>query len=344
MQRCHVPGNQKHALDIEKIITDKISREDLASLVDDIVTPFYNQILDDNRVRHFINEENFFGLKIKQTIFIYKILTRPIGELAEDFDAMNRRHGEVGLGLEPFVRYLEVWKLLLLEWLKDKKMTGEKDIERWDLKIDTFFDYLRRTYPHAAHPQAGGMAHAVAKPQEEEGDLPDLKAMVRHIHDEQVRNKITAPDFLAGFDYDPTILDELADVESETIDMLYKTERLDPDILKKVEKLLLDYAVLLDNTYEFKELAFALSNLCGVLGRSHETALEAGVQERVRLFVDGILADLQGWRSNVFITQDALDVHYLDASLFSSIAQLDVLLTSSRHEVTDDDDDDLELF
>ena len=66
--------NQKHVLDVEKIITDKITKEELASMVDDIVTPFYNQILEDNKVRHFIKDEIFFGLKIKQTIFVYKVL------------------------------------------------------------------------------------------------------------------------------------------------------------------------------------------------------------------------------------------------------------------------------
>ena len=229
--------------------------------------------------------------------------------------------------------------MLLLDWLRENKKSGEKDLERWLLKIDTFFDYLRRSYPRPETPgqpapKGGGKG---------DGDGRDLKALVRHIHEEQVRNKIAAIDFLAGFDYDRTIIDELADVESETMDMLHGAEQLNQDMLKKVEKLLLDYALLLENTYEFKELAFALSNLCKVLGRSYDTALAEGNREKVRLFIDGILTDLMGWRTNVFIQQDALDVHYLDASLFSSIAQLDVLLTASSQEA-DDDDDDLELF
>lgn len=318
-----------------RIITGSISKAELALLVDDIVTPFYNQILGDNKVRHFIKEEIFFGLKIKQTIFVYKVLTRPIADLVEELDAMNRVHGEVGLGLEPFVRYFGVWKELLLEWLEEKKGVGEKELERWDLKMDTFFDYLRRTYP-GSEPSPGG---------EKGGEpMPDLKEMVRHIHEAQVQNKIAAPEFLARFDYDTTIIDELADLESETLDMLYKQGALDGKSLKQVEKLLLEYALLLDNTYEFKELAFALSNLCEVLARSHETALEAGTQEKVRIFVDGILSDLQGWRGNVFITKDALDVHYLDASLFSSIAQLDVLLSSSKCSIPEEEGDELELF
>jgi hypothetical protein len=317
-----------------KIITGAISKTELASLVDHIVTPFYNRILADNRVRHFIKEEIFFGLKIKQTIFVYKILTRPVSELVDDFDAMNRTHGKVGLGLEPFVHYFEVWKELMLGWLQENKKLDANDLERWHLKMDTFFDYLRRTYPAPGH-------ETPVAPGEE---MPDLKAMVRHIHEEQVRNKIAAPDFLAGFDFDTTIIDELADVESETLDMLYKKSQLDQEVLKKVEKLLLDYALLLDNTYEFKELAFALSNLCEVLGRSHESATAAGTQKKVRLFLDGILSDLQRWRGNVFITRDALDVHYLDASLFSSIAQLDVLLTSSKCDAAEGETEELELF
>lgn len=322
--------------DQEHIITDSISKGELASLVDNIVTPFYTQILEDNRVRHMIKAERFFGLKIKQTIFLYKVLTRSLGTMRAEFDAMNRVHGEVGLGMEPFVRYFAIWKELLLEWLEENKGSGEKDLARWNLKIDTIFDYLRRTYPSSAEIKGAGP--------EEESPV-DLKAMVRHIHEEQVRNKIAAHDFLARFDYDVTILDELADMESETLNMLYRMEQLDPKALKQVEKLLLDYAVLLENTYEFKELAFALSNLSEVLARSHDRALEPGTQEKVRLFVDGILADLQGWRSNVFVTRDALDVHYLDASLFSSIAQLDVLLMGSGHAASEaEDDDDLELF
>ncbi len=320
-----------------KVITTTITKEELASLVDNIVTPFYNQILGDNRVKHFIKEEIFFGLKIKQTIFIYKILTRSIGEMADDFDKMNRVHGELGLGLQPFVSYFRVWKTLLLEWLAENKKLDTVEQEKWQLKIDTFFDYLRRTYPSKA-------PEGTPEARPEETSLPDLKAMVRHIHEEQVRNKISSSDFLAGFDYDTTILDELADVESDTLDGLYRQEQLDETSLKQVEKLMLDYALLLENTYEFKELAFALSNLCEVLGRSHQSALEEGKWQKVRLYIDGILSDLKNWRIHVFIEQDALDVHYLDASLFSSIAQLDVLLTSSGSAAEEEDDEELELF
>lgn len=331
-------GNEKIS-NSEEIITASISKEELASLVDDIVTPFYNNILADNRVRNFIKEEIFFGLKIKQTKFILKVLTQRINTLKEDFDAMNRTHGRIGLRLDPFMSYFRLWETLLLEWLKSNKDADADTMERWKLKIDTFFDYVRRTYPAPEE-----VTQEAAKTGGSTEEMPDLKAMVQKIHEEQVRNKISASDFLEQFDYDPTIIDELAEVESDTIDMLFHSESLDAESMKKVEKLLLDYALLLDNTYEFKELAFALSNLCEVLVRSDETLYEAKTQQKVTLFIDGIISDLKNWRIHVFVERDALDVHYLDASLFSSIAQLDVLITSSKHDTPADDEEELELF
>ena len=55
-----------------------------------------------------------------------------------------------------------------------------------------------------------------------------------------------------------------------------------------------------------------------------------------------LLHDLNAWRENVFITQVARDIHYLDASLLSSCIQIEAIFEEKKADV--DGDDEIEFF
>ena len=52
--------------------------------------------------------------------------------------------------------------------------------------------------------------------------------------------------------------------------------------------------------------------------------------------------DLASWRENVFITQVARDIHYLDSSLLSSCIQIEAIFEEKSVDVNHDDD--IEFF
>ncbi len=54
-----------------------------------------------------------------------------------------------------------------------------------------------------------------------------------------------------------------------------------------------------------------------------------------------LLNDLSQWRENIFIKQEANDIHYLDSSLLSSCLQIEAIFEKEKIE---EDEDDFELF
>ena len=54
-----------------------------------------------------------------------------------------------------------------------------------------------------------------------------------------------------------------------------------------------------------------------------------------------LLHDLSTWRDNIFVKQEANDIHYLDSSLLSSALQIETIFANKEVE---EDDDSFELF
>lgn len=89
---------------------------------------------------------------------------------------------------------------------------------------------------------------------------------------------------------------------------------------------------------EFLDLGNSVCSLSDFLyGLSDEELSEYA--STVAMQCENVLGDLTQWRLNIFETQVAQDIHYLDSSIFSSILQLQLNLGESE-----DDGGDLELF
>ena len=67
--------------------------------------------------------------------------------------------------------------------------------------------------------------------------------------------------------------------------------------------------------------------------------MDEEIKKAVPIYLKAIISDLQSWRISVFITRDAEDIHYLDKTLLSSIAQLQITLMP-----TNDGEDEVEFF
>lgn len=99
------------------------------------------------------------------------------------------------------------------------------------------------------------------------------------------------------------------------------------------------YAAALNGTLEFRDLGYALKSLATLIEKSSD-GIEEAQQKRILRFLEAVISDLSSWRKQIFVLQEAQDVHYLDASLFSSCAQLETLFLPGVEEETAD----LELF
>lgn len=102
-----------------------------------------------------------------------------------------------------------------------------------------------------------------------------------------------------------------------------------------------EYNKVLQQLDDFGHLAYAIDSLMKFLGGITSEQLEEDKVKNLASMLLNLLHDLESWRQNVFILQNARDIHYLDASLLSSCIQMEAVF---EEKDVDEDDGDLEFF
>ena len=156
-------------------------------------------------------------------------------------------------------------------------------------------------------------------------------------------NKTTAADFVAAtaISYMNKLenLEEIEDLLDQTL-IGFESEPTHAK-MQEIAGHFIAYTEVVELLVEFEHLTFALRSMAEFLGNLPEESLDA---ERVKKFVTlslHLLEDLQNWRNNIFIKQEANDIHYLDSSLLSSCLQLEAIFNT---EAVEEDEGDLEFF
>lgn len=103
-----------------------------------------------------------------------------------------------------------------------------------------------------------------------------------------------------------------------------------------------EYVDVLEQLVDFAHLGFALKTLIEFLGTLSEEDFEEAKVHKLSSMLLNLLHDLNAWRENVFISQVARDIHYLDASLLSSCIQIEGIFEQTSVGVAGDDE--IEFF
>ena len=160
-----------------------------------------------------------------------------------------------------------------------------------------------------------------------------------HVH------KTTAGEYIAELDND--ILKELQELDELDKDfndsILLLQEDTNVSGIQQMSQQLERYAHEISLLFEFEDLAYAVRSLSALLISVDETRLDEKIMKKIVLFLAGIQSDLADWRNLIFIEQSALDIHYLDSSLFSACLQIELVLSDDVEEM-ESEDDDLILF
>jgi len=141
----------------------------------------------------------------------------------------------------------------------------------------------------------------------------------------------------AYIDYE--ILEELSEIEKETVASFNFSKTISEEIISDVIELFTKYAKMIDRLVEFRELSYALWILTDLLKNVNMEAIQEELLY-MRIYIKAIISDLSTWRVSVFIDQNAEDIHYLDKTLLSSIAQLQIMLSPQE----DNNIEDVEFF
>jgi two-component system chemotaxis response regulator CheY len=113
--------------------------------------------------------------------------------------------------------------------------------------------------------------------------------------------------------------------------------------IQKVSQLLSDYIEVIEQLIEFEHLSYAIHSLAKFLQNLEESQFDEKKVKKLNTLMVNLVSDLSSWRNNIFIKQEANDIHYLDSSLLSSCLQIESIFQEEKVS-EDDNDDELEFF
>lgn len=158
-------------------------------------------------------------------------------------------------------------------------------------------------------------------------------------------NKTTASEYIAELDYEILQeLQELDELDNDFKESIFSlSEEASIDGLRQMSVQLETYAHEISMLFEFEDLAYAIRSLAKLIAHIEEGAVDSKQMKKVILLLSGIQSDLGEWRRLLFVSQSALDIHYLDSSLFSTCLQIELILSDESNEI-DSTEEDLILF
>ncbi|HEX5330947.1 response regulator transcription factor [Sulfuricurvum sp.] len=173
----------------------------------------------------------------------------------------------------------------------------------------------------------------------------------RHINAEENRllrrshvHKTTAIEYVSELDDDILQeLQELDELDKEFKESIYLlSEEGDMSALAQMAIQLETYAHEISMLFEFEDLSYAIRSLAKLFSEIETSIIDMKKMKKIILLLEGIQSDLADWRRLLFVTQEVLDIHYLDSSLFSACLQIEMLLSDAKE--VESSEDELILF
>jgi hypothetical protein len=154
------------------------------------------------------------------------------------------------------------------------------------------------------------------------------------------KHSTSAKTYLKEIELDMEMIHELDELESDALNAIDSGETINRNSLDEGAHLFEQYAKVLYSMYEFEELAYTLTILKELLISTELSTMSEETNYMITIYLKAIISDLQSWRMAIFITKEAEDIHYLDKTLLSSIAQLQITLMPQDQS----NEDEIEFF
>lgn len=122
-----------------------------------------------------------------------------------------------------------------------------------------------------------------------------------------------------------SLSEELMELEDE-IYLMLKTlnERCDMSLLYPVSLKIFVYSQKLLSSVEFYELSISMRDLSFCIQKLYACEYEAA--KKPLLLCECVVGDISNWRKNILGGKEKINAHYLDASLFTSLTQIEKLI------------------
>ena len=198
----------------------------------------------------------------------------------------------------------------------------EEDTKRFNLATIDFKDSLRHLIDSCYKFKHEYKCHETTQAQE-----------IIYVSDTLITS---AESYFSEVTLDNEVYDELLELESEISILEYSREWSDE--LNSILISFLDgYTSALNPLFEFKDLSYSLMLLSQKLQEYKEDENSEILITLLRSFI----SDLLTWKEAVLVAQTAEDIHYMDKSFYSNIAQIEM---SMGQRDTNEEEDEIEFF
>jgi len=149
--------------------------------------------------------------------------------------------------------------------------------------------------------------------------------------------KVTsAQEYFTDVTLDMEVYDELLELE-DNIELLLCSEKFTIDINHTLIIFFEGYTRALNPLFEFKDLSYSLM----LLGKKLSAYELDDNSQMLLVLLQAFISDLLEWKRTVLVEQTAENIHYMDKSFYSNIAQIEISLVPQEDV---DFDDEIEFF
>lgn len=309
----------------QKRLNVGISTKKLEALVDEVVLPFEKFIIEDSRLARYLSDPEVAKVHnlavAKLSIYIYSDIKRAYEYVQE----AAKKHKIKEIPVENLREFYSLYFVLCREW-NQKNMEVE---DRFGKNLEVIEQFVYDSFSKENESKEEFFIY----------DSPVISQDMAKMHySDDV--KISALAFCAEGSIDELDIQDILESCGELADVVqdYNLEYNEAYFLN-VKEYLDSYAKVLEKNFEFRDLGYSLSKLSALLEIHLESLPNHANKKKILVILNAIAEDLIGWTEAVLKEKTAVDIHYLDASLFSSIIQFEMMLTPASEE-----DDSLEFF
>ena len=288
----------------------KFKKELLKDLVENVIYPV-EELLIKELQRNGYSEER--AIEYLKKIGFLKIALIPILEnvdiddIKQNLSNIERLH-DFPLDIGYIKELLGYFFDLLREFMKAK---GLGEIDKHE-KFCEIFSYLKSGNDIEDQPIEDDEFFDFSEDQDN-----DINSM--HYEDHE---KISASEYMESSYIDFDLLEDILDLLNHYEEVRYKYDTFCDEFKDEVNEILRRFIALFELSGEFRDMSKAIHHLIDILNSLKTEEIEDTNKTILKLFLDTIMDDLAKWHQEVVQLRSANDIHYLDASLLSSVEQI----------------------
>lgn len=307
-------------------MTLQLTKEELESILFEVIDPFYHEISNDPKVKDYIHSsEALMVLKHKQVLLAYRFFSSSSAVLDKHITFAAKAHEKIGLPSDILYAYALKMTKLYEKWLCNHRTFDKASCNLWNEKLKEFLSLMMHDYEEKKSDE--DIFFDITQEQRDE------KVDSMHYSDEE---KIDAQTFMAQDSIHEGEIDDLKELMLDLKDSIEDMHDFEKSFVDDFSMLLVKISKFFRQSGEFKDLSYPMDNLYALLERLELDALSDAHKKLLFEFLKSIYSDLDNWMGEVLIDKRAKDIHYLDASLLANISQIEIMLQDSQ-EAEDED-------